>query len=396
MSNLVANAIKFTNHGHVHISLALDEESRDEVILKLVVEDTGIGVPANKYHEIFEQFAKLNASYQGIYKGSGLGLFSVKQYVGQMQGRIDVDSIVGKGTKFIITLPFDKAASAQTVQLPINHELSQTVAVLNTTSCEVTQINTSLNKKRKILVVEDSPLPARAVMRLLGDYDCEIKLVESGEAAVKAAVNKRYDLILMDIGLPGIDGIEATRRIRHLPDHAKTPIVALTGHIRGHKKTDCITAGMQDVLSKPLTRHQLKSLFKTYIDQESDASDMTGLVDKQVLDIQTMLAHYGMVNPAQAVDILTTTIAFIPEKLVELKLAVAKEDIAAIKILIQELKGALAYVIAPEANELLTSLDNVLNYESLTKLSLTVMYDAIHETLSILLKAIHDLLAQLT
>ena len=381
LSNLVANAIKFTTNGFVNVYLTLDSEISDEVTLKLVVEDTGIGIPADKYEEIFDQFAKLSSSYQGVYKGSGLGLYSVKQYVGQMQGRIKVDSVVGKGTKFIVTLPFDKAQAAQAIPLPMDRVSTPIMA--NNQSCEITTLDTSVNKSYKILIVEDSPLPARAVMRLLNDYDCDIKLVETGEEAVKAALKKQYDLILMDIGLPGIDGIEATRQIRALPENNHVPVVALTGHARGLHQGACLAAGMQEVYTKPLSRHQLKSMFESYIQNTEDTKQAQfPHIEKAILDVAAMMEQYAMQDPKLLLDILEAALDFIPEKLELLHQAIDSNNIEQIKITIQDLKGALSYLVVPEANDLLLSWDAVLKHEVPSKVSINNMYKSIEDTLA--------------
>jgi PAS domain S-box-containing protein len=395
VSNLIANAIKFTSNGFVAVNLHIAAETSDEVTVKLTVEDTGVGIPADKYEEIFDQFAKLSSSYQGVYKGSGLGLYSVKQYIGQMQGHIKVESVVGKGTKFIVTLPFDKAQAAQTVQL--NFDRVTAPVEINQESCEITQLDTSVNKKIKILVVEDSPLPARAVMRLLNDYNCEVKLIETGEEAVKAALKKHYDLILMDIGLPGIDGIEATKQIRALPENNDAPIVALTGHARGKHEAACMEAGMQNVYTKPLSRHQLKSLFKTFVDQDNQEapSEIQLDVEKYILDIDAMLEQFAVQNPLQLLDMLEATLDFIPKEIKQLKQAVYSNNLARIRIIVQDLKGGLAYIVAPECNDLILRWDNVLRYEDPVKDSLNNMFQQIEQALGVLQSSIEKVVGVL-
>jgi PAS domain S-box-containing protein len=392
VNNLVANAIKFTAHGFVNLHLSVCSEISDEVTLKLVVEDTGMGIPANKYEEIFEQFSKISASYQGLFDGTGLGLYAVKQYVGQMQGRIEVDSIVGKGTKFIVSLPFDKAEAALAVPLKIKK--SNAPIQVNQESC-VVQLHPVQHKKAKVLVVEDAPLPARAVIRLLHDFDCEVKLVQSGEEAVKTVLKKPYDLILMDIGLPGIDGVEATRQIRALPHHNAMPIVALTGHVRGNKLPECIEAGMQEVYSKPLSRNQLKSLLTTYVETNSTEGiePMKTPFPKHILDIDGMMALFLAEEPVQLLDMFEVAIDYLPEELQSLKKAVDDGNIEAIKASLHSLKGGVAYITAPECNDLISNWDETLRHENLDKSALQGMYANIEESLETLRKAMQQAVA---
>ena len=398
VSNLLANAIKFTEAGSVAVYLRVALQSSDEVTLNLIVEDTGVGIPADKYEEIFEQFSKLSSSDQGLYKGSGLGLYSVKQYVGQMQGRIEVDSIVGKGTKFIVNLPFLKAVAAKTVQ--IHHFRHHRAPIVSySESCEITTLDATKNKPIKILVVEDSPLPARALLRLLNDYDCEVKLVENGEDAVKALIRKRYDLVIMDIGLPGIDGIETTRQIRRLPKNNDIPIVALTltGHIREKKKPDCIDAGMQDMYAKPLMREQLKGIFETYIYHKENkaANDLQVRFDKTVLDIHSMMERFAMRNPLQLLDVFESAAQFIPDSVSKLNLAIKTDDLEAIHSIMLDLKGGLSYLVAPNCNDLLKAWDGVFHEKYGLKSAIYAMLGHIQDALSALQNAIEAVLTEL-
>jgi len=385
VNNLVANAIKFTENGSVKLSLTATSPISEEVNLKLTVEDTGMGIPADKHEEIFEQFSKLSSSYQGLFDGTGLGLYAVKQYVGQMQGLIKVDSVVGKGSKFTVILPFDKAVAAETVSLNIKKRPrpTETSQPANAQACQVQQLHPVHKQKTKVLVVEDAPLPARAVIRLLNDFNCEVKLVKSGEEALKAVVKKVYDIILMDIGLPGIDGVETTRRIRALPKNNDMPIVALTGHVRGKKKPECMEAGMQDVYSKPLTRNQLKFMLKTYVVSDSDEGTdiMKTPFATHVLDIEGMMGVFQTEDPTQLLDMFEAAVDYIPEELDRLKAAVAIEDFETIKASVHSIKGGMAYISASECNDLIANWDEILRHEKPAKVALEMMYEQIERVL---------------
>ena len=194
------------------------------------------------------------------------------------------------------------------------------------------------------------------------DGHIEATHVESGEDAVEAVVKNPYDIIFMDIGLPGIDGLEATRQIRALPGTAKTvPIVALTGHLREEKLEGCLAAGMQDVFSKPLTRETCASIIKKYF-KPFEAEDFIMRrypVDPAVLDMADMIAQYNVTDDAQLKDLLDVTLEYMPTEMNKLRDAVDCESVPDIKEILHGMRGAVAYMAAPTCNELITKWDEI-------------------------------------
>jgi two-component system aerobic respiration control sensor histidine kinase ArcB len=396
LSHLLGNAIQFTQAGFVAVYLRFLDQSSDEVTLQLGVEDTGSGMPAHQKEEIFQQFSQVSPANDDQPKGRGLGLYLVKKYVTKMQGSVDVYSVLGRGSQLNVTLTFAKAVAAVTVCID-HFRNSPRPALHQLNACEITTLDTSKNKKVKILVVEDAPLPARAVLRLLEDYDCEVKLVGSGEEAVKAVIKKRYDLILMDIGLPGIDGLEATRQIRALPVHNDMPIVAVTGHVREEKKSECLKAGMQNMYTKPLMRQQLKNLFETYLDRNENkaVAALQISIDKDVLDIQAMLGRFAMTHPKQLVEVFEVAIACIDDNLLKLEAAILAKNLEIIHSVIFDLKGGLAYLAAVQCNDLLIAWNGALTQKTGETAALYDMLAQIREALSVLKNAIEKVLCEL-
>ncbi|MDF1654836.1 MAG: response regulator [Coxiellaceae bacterium] len=274
MLNLISNALKFTDNGSVNITTKMVSSvsgnvlacSGDVVTVKVMVEDTGIGIPHDKLDVIFHHFSRLSPSFEGTYKGSGLGLYTVKRYIEAMRGSIDVVSQVGKGSCFTLTLPFgipDCVHVDGDVMQPQNfvnpHTQNKLAEKQRSEDKEVVDVS--------ILLVEDHKLAAFAVTAVLRPYNCFIEIAENGAMAVKMAEERSYDLILMDIGLPDFSGIEVTRRIRAFSDVMKSqvPIIALTGHAdNAEMRQDAIDAGMQEILSKPAQIDILKSVLERY------------------------------------------------------------------------------------------------------------------------------------
>lgn len=261
--NLMGNALKFTEKGFVKIAVTFVEEKSssyqigDSIRLQLTVEDTGIGIPEDKFETIFEHFSRLSPSYQGLYKGAGLGLFTVKRYVEAMQGEIKVESTMGKGTRFIITFPLTISDHSDREKISYRQPSNAKVPITNQQAPQ--------NVAYSILIVEDNYIAAKAVQTNLKLLDnCTSDIAPNGTKAIEMVQQRDYDLVLMDIGLPDINGIEVTRRIRALNSSAAAvQIVALTGHANDiERKKEALAAGMQDVFAKPLSLPKLETLLE--------------------------------------------------------------------------------------------------------------------------------------
>ena len=261
--NINSNALKFTEKGHVNITVSVIDAATsyakgDKVTLQIKITDTGIGIPKEKMTDILSHFTRLTSSYEGNYKGYGLGLYTVKRYVEAMKGTIVVDSAIGKGSCFTLILPFivDDHADTVTTLTTSAKAISAPQSLAPTNDAATTSKAT----KAHVLVVEDSPPAALAVRMFLQRLKCEVDTAENGTQAIEKASSVNYDLILLDVGLPDISGIEVTKLIREFSDvkKANVPIVALTGHAGDEKRQECLSAGMQDVLTKPTSFPELQ------------------------------------------------------------------------------------------------------------------------------------------
>ena len=285
--NLVSNALKFTKKGSVTILVSLVGNNvcplrlGSEAILKVQVKDTGIGIPADKFAEVFDSFSRLNPSYQGVYKGSGLGLCVVKHYAEAMQGSIGLESEVGKGTCFTLTVPFvvddhadSSGASESDIQAITNAFMGSCFSVKTAVSSgeQVCQEKT----EAQILLVEDNAIAAISGKLLLERLGCSVSVAGNGEVALFEVKDKKYDLVFMDIGLPDISGIEVAKIIRALPDLEKsnTPIIALTGHAGDPEQQQaCFDVGINKVLSKPADLKQIRSVLECWVFNNANGLD---------------------------------------------------------------------------------------------------------------------------
>lgn len=238
--NLVSNAAKFTSQGSVTVALGYRPEKSDtEAHLIIRVSDTGPGIPEVQHEYIFERFTQVDNSPTRKFGGTGVGLAIVKELVEKIEGKVTLKSTMGKGSEFTILLPL---GAKETVK-----ENRKEAAVL-------AKPNFCLN----VLVVEDNRMNQQLIKKVLKSCGCVVKVAGNGETALKFFQADTFDLILMDLQMPVMGGLEATKKIRQLElTSEKTPIVALTANVTRQDREACFEAGMDAFLSKPLSRQEL-------------------------------------------------------------------------------------------------------------------------------------------
>jgi len=235
--NLVSNAVKFTTNGKITVSVCLLCEDEDTATLEFAISDTGIGIPENKIDSIFENFQQATSGTSRLYGGTGLGLAIVKQLVEPQGGTIHVKSKVDEGSTFSFTLSFQKTkaeAEAEEEHLELDTEI----------------------KNIKILVVEDIALNQLLMKTLLDDFGFERDIAANGKIAIEKMKNKSYDIILMDLQMPEMNGFDATEYIRNTMN-SKIPIIALTADVTTVDLAKCKAVGMNDYIAKPVDERLL-------------------------------------------------------------------------------------------------------------------------------------------
>lgn len=236
--NLISNACKFTEKGIVHLKIEMLESKEHLFWLRFDVMDTGIGIEPEIQEQIFEAFIQGSQQINRKYGGAGIGLSIVKKLVNKLGGKINLESTPGKGTLFTVSLPFEYNTNLDTVM----------------TSQHISQTSVSLDKVM-VLLVEDNKINQLITKKILETQKIQCDIAETGEAAVQMAASKPYHLILMDVHLPGISGIEATQEIRKVD--TSTPIVGLTAVMLNENRTEFVKAGMNDVMTKPFEPAEL-------------------------------------------------------------------------------------------------------------------------------------------
>ncbi|HEY1039177.1 MAG TPA: PAS domain-containing protein [Bacteroidia bacterium] len=252
--NLVGNAIKFTEKGSIKISTHLLEETENSIMCEFAVEDTGIGISEDMLSTIFERFTQESVETTRKYGGTGLGLTISRHLVEMQGGSIQANSTKGKGSVFSFQLRFKKVLHKKTITI---NQAGENIPLIEPT------------KKLNILLAEDVLLNQRLVMKIMEKWHHHLDIAENGKIAIEKVLANNYDIILMDIQMPEMDGYEATSIIRGFADKRinSIPIVALTAHASSAEAEKCISLGMNSYIAKPFSQQKLQQVIAQLIDQ---------------------------------------------------------------------------------------------------------------------------------
>ena len=312
-ANLLSNAVKFTDRGWVSLRLSAAPARVPQAAgaweMHIEVSDTGPGIEADKVSSIFEKFTQADGSITRKYGGTGLGLAILKRLVEMQDGRVEVESKVGQGGKFTVTLPYQ----------PV-----EALAASPATDQPVPGPARDLTRAARLLLVEDNLVNQKVVMAILRKKGFEIDVANDGREALAKldAAARDYDVVLMDIQMPVMDGLETTRVIRRNPRWESLPVVAMTAHAMNGDKERCFQAGMDSYVSKPIQPAHLIATIERHLTgrdtgpRRAPASDLErGLTDRLMQE-----------DSAMANDLLRVFLQLAPERLERLEAAAEHHD----------------------------------------------------------------------
>lgn len=254
--NLLSNAVKFTpDHGAVGLDVTGDLENE---VARFTVWDTGIGISEEDQHRLFKPFIQLDSSLARQYAGTGLGLSLVKRMTEMHGGTVSVESTLGQGSRFTVTIPW------QTPEYSDLEEALKRASLPQTTGLHTSQLVHDPTKTR-ILLAEDDKINAEIFVQFIESLGYQVILAQDGHQAIKLTLQERPALILMDIQMPGMNGLEAIRKVRSQPEIKDIPIIALTALAMAGDQERCLEAGADDYMTKPVPLRQLKKMIRSYL-----------------------------------------------------------------------------------------------------------------------------------
>ena len=326
--NLLSNALKFTEQGHVALRVANAPAVPERVHLAFEVEDTGIGIPAERRDKLFKVFSQVDSSTTRKYGGTGLGLAISQQLVGLMGGGIGVESVEGRGSRFFFDALLEPPASNEA---PEHRPMDTPAALVQAHVAKSGSGPSSDRKKIKILVAEDNVVNqrvAQSLLRKLG-YDCVV--TDNGQRAADALLETTFHLVLMDCQMPEMDGFEATRLIRSRETRAgaHVPIVAMTANAMSGDREQCLEAGMDDYIAKPVNPAALAAVIERWTREEAERPlDHRELpIDRESFDQLRASAERHGESLAERIDAFC---AQVPDLLRSIEAAAAGGDVAAV------------------------------------------------------------------
>ncbi|WP_053093817.1 PAS domain S-box protein [Rufibacter radiotolerans] len=315
--NLVSNAVKFTTQGKITVGARMLVQDAEKVILEFSVTDTGIGIEESKLSTVFDNFQQATSGTSRLYGGTGLGLAIVKNLVEPQGGTITVKSKVGEGSTFSFILSFNKTQEKPESETGLGIELEAGF------------------KDVKILVVEDIALNQLLMKTLLEEFGFEMEVAGNGKIAVEMLSHNRYDIVLMDLQMPEMNGFEATEYIRNQMN-LTVPIIALTADVTTVDVEKCKAVGMNDYISKPIDDKVLYSKIIKYL-KNSDYAKNTVYQDREDLQTQPLTCvNFDYLrritkNDVRLVEMIQLYLQEIPQLVVNMKKAIDQKDWLALK-----------------------------------------------------------------
>lgn len=342
--NLVGNAVKFTSKGFVSFGCEIREETERQISLLFWIEDSGIGIPKEKLVRIFDPFTQVSGASNRKYGGTGLGLTIVKDLAELQGGRVHVQSAEGIGSRFEVILPVEKIDPGM-----------------------VQQVDTALKPldhpgEIHVLLVEDHALNQQLAMRLIKDFGFTVSLATNGRNAIEILKEEKFDVILMDLQMPEMDGYDTTQYVRERM-FITTPIIALTAHSSSGEKEKCMALGMNDYMTKP---YRSKDLYYKIVRAIGSAPDETKHVEVDDQQYSTPLKALASGDKDFESEMLEMMLKSFPEDFERLERAAESGDTATLKTVAHRMKSSVALAGEKEIAELLNDIQNAAFENGLT------------------------------
>jgi signal transduction histidine kinase/DNA-binding response OmpR family regulator len=351
--NLVSNAIKFTNNGEVTLKAELERREQDELTLRFTISDTGIGIAQEKLESIFSPFTQADSSTTRKYGGTGLGLTISARLASMMGGRISVESELGRGSRFCLVVRME--ALAKTIEY-------DTITVADSSrSKEALPDGVTGRRELRILLAEDNRVNQAVASRILAKLGHILVIANNGLEAIEQLKQQAFDLVLMDVQMPEMDGILATKVIREQEKstHLHIPIIAMTAHAMTGDRARCLAAGMDGFVAKPINPEEVDAAILTALHDAFETGRYTA-VDKHqegtiagselLWNFSTTLEQLGG-DETLLQEVIEIFLEEAPKHLAVLHLAVTQGTAKTVETAAHTLKGELGYLCVPEISQ---------------------------------------------
>jgi PAS domain S-box-containing protein len=369
--NLCSNAVRFTDRGYVRVDCSCNSSRDDNAWIRFTVKDTGKGISIDDQKHVFEEFWGQNNSGTHSNRGTGLGLPISKKLVEVMGGTIGFESEIGRGSTFWFELPLQRAGIEDTAEIIIRNEAKRDLPDKNLPDLQ-----------GRVLLAEDNPANQLISQAMLERMGLQVDVVANGHEAIEALSNCPYDLILMDVNMPGMDGIEATRIIRELPNElARIPIIAMTALAMPGDRDMILSTGMDDYVSKPVIKKELhativramKGVESTDSDradiQKTEADDMESvLIDREVMNL--LRIDVGSELLPEIIDAYLSELASRVEAITR---AVSLGDFSLLAKEAHPLKSSSAAIGAMQLADLASDLESAGREQDLKKIKISII-----------------------
>lgn len=357
LNNLISNAIKFTEEGSVSLDIYVHEQTNEQVTLLFEVTDTGIGIPKDKLKHIFDPFHQASSSTSRKFGGTGLGLSIIKNMVELQKGKIEVESEEGKGSVFRVYLTFNKAPD-----IIYNSSYTQNQQEI---------VEYKLIDNLKILYVEDVESNQLLMEFLCKEWGVELEVVSNGFEAIEKVQTYKPHLILMDLQMPGLNGYEATEKIRALPDdyYKQLPIIALTAEVSESAKLMIKEVGMNDILLKPIDTDELYEKLSQY-----SIIHEKRMIEGQRQQLMSSISKYNYVNfskteelykndPLGFIKLLNLLIREFEGYHVQILKAIKEKDVKGISFVKHKVASTIQSFNLKELADILVKIQHILTHE---------------------------------
>jgi signal transduction histidine kinase/DNA-binding response OmpR family regulator len=350
LTNLVNNAIKFTARGGVELACELADAQQENVLIRFRVKDTGIGIAPEKLNAVFERFTQANHETTRLYGGSGLGLSIVKSLAEMQGGKVTVKSELEKGSEFIIELPFQLAYES---------------------SDSATQVAAPLPPlgNYKVLLAEDNELNQKLAVNYLESFGLEVEVANNGLTVIEKLKEKHFDLVLMDIQMPLLDGYDTAKKLR-AEMGSSLPIVAMTAHILQGEKEKCLACGMNDYITKPFREAELYAMVKKHLKHGKAAGTIVKADAASQCDVSLDLADLEVMSRGNAKFLNEMIMLFLeknPQDTSQLQAAASSGNFGQLRETAHRMKTSVGFM---GLKKLLPDLDDIeLNAENGNRLA---------------------------